>query len=372
MPGKAQELAGMYLRRGALASAAIEGNTLNEDQVKEIFDNELSLPESQQYLEQEVRNVWSALREIEIAVAQNSEQNSGIPGHFELSTQWIKSVHSQLLENLDLQDHVLKGEYRTVPIVVGTYKGVPHDEIEFLMEKYCSWINQMRQEAREALENGQSDRAFITYFLAAIYSHLYLAWIHPFGDGNGRTARLIECAIFAHSGLVPWISTNVLSDFYNKTRSRYYSKLETASKNLDVVGFIQYSAQGYRDQLREQVSEVQSFQRKVAWINYVHEQFQSEPASVATRRRRQLILDMPEGVSYSLGDIRYISPRIAEMYAVTSDKLLKRDIGKLVDLELLDKSSGRGNKGKYQVRIWIMDAFRPVPESGLHSPVINS
>ena len=37
----------------------------------------------------------------------------------------------------------------------------------------------------------------------AMMAHLYLAWIHTFGDGNGRTARLLEFLILARSGKVP-------------------------------------------------------------------------------------------------------------------------------------------------------------------------
>ena len=47
-PRVAWDLARVYMRRGALASAAIEGNTLSEDEVNEILDDKKSLPESQQ------------------------------------------------------------------------------------------------------------------------------------------------------------------------------------------------------------------------------------------------------------------------------------------------------------------------------------
>jgi Fic family protein len=36
--------------------------------------------------------------------------------------------------------------------------------------------------------------------LKAILAHLCLAWIHPFGDGNGRTARLVEFQILIFPG----------------------------------------------------------------------------------------------------------------------------------------------------------------------------
>jgi len=362
-PGVADKLSEIYLRRGALASAAIEGNTLNEKQVEDILVNKHKLPESQQYLEQEVRNVWTALHNMELEVSKKFFKGIIDVENFKLTPEWIKNVHSQLLEGLDLADHVKPGEYRKVSVVVGNYRGAPAEDIPYLMDKFCSWIDEMREKASAENSRGQEDRAFIYTFFAAALAHLYFAWIHPFGDGNGRTARLIECAILAHSGHVPWISTNVLSDFYNRTRTRYYQKLETASRNLDVPGFIEYSALGFRDQLRGQVAEVQKFQRRVAWVNYVHEQFQGEPSSDAARRRREVVLAMPDDAQLAREEIRHLNPLIAEMYAGASEKLFKRDMGKLIELGLVQDKG----KGKYQTMIWIMDAFKPQPEFGSHS-----
>lgn len=51
----------------------------------------------------------------------------------------------------------------------------------------------------------------------AVVAHLYLAWIHPVGDGNGRTARLVEFQILLSSG-VPSPAAHLLSNHYNQTR----------------------------------------------------------------------------------------------------------------------------------------------------------
>jgi Fic family protein len=358
MPAVAEKLGEIYLRRGALASAAIEGNTLSEKQVEDILVNKHKLPESQQYLEQEVRNVWTALYRMESEISKKVIDAND----FKLTPEWIKNIHSQLLEGLELDDHVEAGEYRKVSVIVGNYRGVSAEDIPYLMEKFCLWIDDMRVKASVENARGQKDRAFIYTFFAATLAHLYFAWIHPFGDGNGRTARLIECAILAHSGQVPWISTNVLSDFYNRTRTRYYQKLEAASQNLEISDFIEYSALGFRDQLRDQVAEVQKFQRRVAWVNYVHEQFQTEPTSDAAKRRRVVVLAMPDDIELTSKEIRHLTPAIAGMYAKASEKLFKRDMGKLIEIELVQPMS----KGKYQSMIWVMDAFKPQPESGSH------
>lgn len=362
-PGIADDLANIYLRRGALASAAIEGNTLSEEEVEDIIVNEKSLPQSQQYLEQEVRNVWTTLHYVESEVTKTIAQGPSDDTGFKLTPEWIKNIHIQLLENLELESHVKPGEYRKISVGVGNYRGAPADDLDFLMDKFCTWVNMLREGAKNESTGGQGDRAFIHTFFAAALAHLYFAWIHPFGDGNGRTARLIECAILANSTYVPWISTNVLSDFYNKTRTRYYQRLEESSKNSDVLGFIRYSAEGFRDQLREQVAEVQKFQRSVAWANYIHERFQEEPATGATKRRRDVVLAMPEDREITTKDIRILTPDIAEMYVHASEKLIKRDVGRLIDLRLVSSIG----KGKYQVTIQKMDAFKPQPEYGSHN-----
>ncbi|UPL15694.1 Fic family protein [Microbacterium galbinum] len=358
-PGVALELARVYMRRGALASAAIEGNTLSEEEVNDILDNNKRLPESQQYLEQEVRNVLDALTSVRREVWESD-------GAFRISAEWILGKHSELMANLDVAEHVNPGSYRDIPIVVGNYRGAPAEDVPLLMDKLCTWVNTILDEAAEKRDSAP-DQAFFLVFFAATLSHLYLAWIHPFGDGNGRTARLIECAILAHCGLVPYVSTNLLSDYYNRTRGRYYEKLDAASKRRDVAGFVAYSALGFRDQLREQIRTVQAHQRVVAWVNYVHERFQMEPSTDTARRRRAVVLAMPDGVELTRKQIRYLNPFVSEMYDGTSDRLFRRDMGKLIELELVDEVT----PGRYESGIWRMDAFTPRPEYGVFAPVLE-
>jgi hypothetical protein len=90
------------------------------------------------------------------------------------------------------------------------------------------------------------------------------------------------------------VSSSLLSDHYNRTRTRYYAKLDAASRRGDVVGFIEYAADGFVDQLREQIALVQWQQCRVAWVNYVHEVFQNQSQGETSKRRRTLLLNLPE------------------------------------------------------------------------------
>lgn len=272
-------------------------------------------------MESEIRNIIHALDDVKVSVLSETK--------FKLTPEWILQVHAKLLEGLEVPEYVTPGQTRKVSVVVGNYKGVPAEDV-----------------------------AFIRTFFVAILAHLYIAWIHPFGDENGRTARVIECAIFAHSELVPWISTNLLSDYFNRTRSKYYERLEATSRNDDVIGFIAYSAIGIRDQLRDQVHVVQHKQKKVAWVNYVHEVLDRESSSTA-HRRRKLVLAMPDCKELSAQEIQFLSPAIASNYGSDHEKTFKRDLNRLVELGLLEKV----DKNLYRVRIDRMDAFTPSLEN---------
>ncbi|MFI9385563.1 Fic family protein [Kutzneria sp. NPDC052558] len=319
-PAVAEELGAVYLAKGAMATTAIEGNTLSEQEVAEIISGGRTLPPSRRYLQQEVENVVAALR----AVDDNSRH-----GGTAITVDWIKRQNRQMLADLETDDHVQPGEFTTTGLVVGTYRGAPPRDVPYLMDRLVDWI------ARLTDGNDQQPATvrFFGAFLAATLSHLYLAWIHPFGDGNGRTARLLECAILTNSGLVPWVSANLLSDHYNRTRSEYYRRLSNASRHGDVTGFLGYAAQGFVDQLREQIELVQRHQLRVSWINFVHERFRCLPNTEATARQRTLLLSLPDGPT-PLNAVRRLTPELAEQFAGRSDKTVTRDINRLQSLGL--------------------------------------
>lgn len=111
--------------------------------------------------------------------------------------------------------------------------------------------------------------------------------MRPFGDGNGRIARLLEFYLLMDAD-VPLPAAHLLSDHYNKTRSEYYRQLDRASKSCGgVLPFPAYACQGLLDGLRTQVTMVREQQQKVAWENYVHEVFRQMKESASHKRQRE-------------------------------------------------------------------------------------
>jgi Fic family protein len=188
-----------------------------------------------------------------------------------------------------------------------------------------------------------------------VYAHLYLAWIHPFGDGNGRTARMVEFAILARCGMVPLPAAHLLSNHYNLTRDQYYRELARASASGgDTLPFLVYAIKGFVDGIREAIDMVHQKQVAVAWINFVHEQFATEANTKAMERQRSLVLAMPLSRTVPRIDLGGLTPKLAQLYASTGPRTLSRDLNHLVSMGLL-RRHGRG----YEARWDVVRAFLP-------------
>lgn len=339
-PAVAAGLHQMYFAKGVAGTTAIEGNTLTEMQVKDVIAGKLSLPPSQQYLQQEVENVAQACTEIGQQVVQ---------GQVQLTPEWIKHINLLMLQRLPRDEHVIPGEIRGYSVGVLRYRGAPYEDCEYLLERMCRWLNEWPMTAWGA----RSEVA--TALLKAILAHLYIAWIHPFGDGNGRTARLLEFYLLVDAG-VPSPAAHLLSNHYNLTRSQYYRHLERASTAENgVAEFIEYAAQGFVDGLHVQLDIIRQQQWQMAWRDYVYEMFRDQ-RSESGQRQRDLLLAMGTRPWHVISrkDLTDLSPDLARRYAGTSERTLSRDLNALVEKGLVV----RMDEG-YRARIEVVLAFLP-------------
>ena len=323
LPDVAEYLHQVFLAKGARATTAIEGNTLSEKDALDLIKGELELPPSQEYLGQEIRNVVDACHLI---------ADSVISGDYTgLTLDRVKELNARVLHDLPIKEDVYPGQIREHEVGVARYKGAPPQDCEFLVRKLCSWLNDERFLPDE-------EHKIVSGILEALVAHLYLAWIHPFGDGNGRIARLVEFQILLASG-VPTAAAHLLSNHYNQTRSEYYNQLDRASKSGgDILPFIKYALQGFKDGLDEQIQTVKAQQFHLHWVNHVHSQvcIKDSPTDI---RRRQLVFELVEQTEpVPMAQLRFISPKIAKAYAGKTDSTIRRDVSKLEALGLINRS----------------------------------
>ena len=341
-PEVAKRLHEIFLAKGVGATTAIEGNALTESQVLEHVQGKLKLPPSQAYLAQEVDNILQECNRI-VKELEGPGENPKI------TPELVQRFNQQVLRGLETDDGVVPGEYRTHAVLVGSvYRGAPAEDCPFVMDKLCDWLN-------DGFSGLGADGRVPLAILKAILAHLYLAWIYPFGDGNGRTARLLEFYLLMDAG-VPVPAAHLLSDHYNKTRTEYYRQLDRASKSGgDVLPFLAYACQGLLDGLRAQIQLVRDQQQLVAWENYVHEIFRKMKPSATHKRQRELVLALGTQPGWvEVSRISSISISAAQIYSTANPQLLARDINAIRATGLIERQHG-----KVRARREIIQAFLP-------------
>lgn len=322
-PDVARQLYEVTLVKGALATTAIEGNTLTEEQAVGIFKGTYKAPASRAYQEREVRNVLDALMEIDQQVLRGE-----LP---KITPQLICAYNLKVLDGTEFEPHVIPGRVRDYSVGVPGYRGAPAEDCEYLVGRLCEWLES------DIFRNDDPEIQFALSVACAIYAHLYIAWIHPFGDGNGRTARLLEFLILARCGRIPLPAAHLLSNHYNLTRDQYYRELSEASRTLRTTRFLTYAMQGLVDGIRDQISHVRAQQFNVTWINYVHETMGQFPSSPSRDRQRSLVLAMESGKVISRSELEGLTPKLAALYAKAGPRTLSRDLNRLAKVGLIVK-----------------------------------
>ena len=133
-----------------------------------------------------------------------------------LTAHSLRSIHALILRNID---DVNAGAWRNYNVTIAGARHVPPDAhlVPGLMDEFMSW--------RTAEENVLHPVEF------AARSHSELVRIHPFMDGNGRTARLLMNLDLMRAGFPPVILPV-------ERRLEYYTALDTAHFENDPAPFV--------------------------------------------------------------------------------------------------------------------------------------
>ncbi|HMU62637.1 MAG TPA: Fic family protein [Gemmatimonadales bacterium] len=326
LPAYHSQLLGVSLSKGAQATTAIEGNTLTEEEVQAVAAGH-SLPASKEYQEIEVRNILEAYNALLQDVAANDHVET-------ISRELLLRFHAMIGKGLGEHFDAVPGQFRKDDRTVGPYRTPAHQDVEELVGRLCEWL---RREFRFG-----ADQTFAEAVTQAIVTHVYIEWIHPFGDGNGRTGRLVEFYILLRAGN-PDIASHILSNFYNETRSEYYRQIDLAFRKQDLSGFIEYAVQGFRDGLLRTLKTIQGSQFEITWRKLIYDRFAEKKYTKKTvyNRQRLLALTLPMDASLPEAQILSLSPEVGRAYAVLSPRTLRRDLDELIQMGIVVQVDGK-------------------------------
>jgi Fic family protein len=91
----------------------------------------------------------------------------------------------------------------------------------------------------------------INTVLVSGIAQFQLVHIHPFIDGNGRTARLLATLVM-YRGNYDFKRLFTISEFYDRDRSAYYAALQSVrGHDMDMTGWLEYYVGGLATQMEE-------------------------------------------------------------------------------------------------------------------------
>jgi len=254
--------------RGFLAGATLSGEWIKERQNKafileaysttHIEGTQLTLEESELLLSGEklkladpddVKELLNYRQAFEL-VAHYLEDGSAI------TEGLIREIHKALVEGVR-GNSAAPGEYRKVQnyVVNSETKQVIYTppsafEVHIMMSELVQWINQKQE---------------INPILIAGIAQFQLVHIHPFLDGNGRSARLLSTLCLYQYGY-DFKRLFSLSEYYDRNRPDYYQAIQSVrEKAMDMTNWLDYFTRALSTQLQELVEESTNVIKKDNW-----------------------------------------------------------------------------------------------------------
>ena len=321
LPRQAKSFEKKLIHRSIFSTAAIEGNPLRENEVSKIISDTNEVAQGDKEIE--IINLVQAYQFIDVA---SQEEN------FRISEELIKQLHGIITRNLNNED-CLPGQYRNHIVKVGdrAHGGVTTPpkclvDIRNLMEDFIKWF--------KTIESSN----LLPLYKAAI-AHYHLAKIHPFADGNGRVARLVETAILKKYRIK--YLPEMLSNYYYREIDSYYVAFSKCrqNKNNDISPFIIFVLQGAIDSLKEVKKYISEHLKNTALQEYFKDLLDSKFISKRQCEFLNLLLVAPANYHVTVQSMQRDLP-FRTLYANVTDRTARRDIAKLQKMKLLKQQSG--------------------------------
>ena len=223
------------------SSTSIEGNPLDINRVRAVISSDRVLTK-QEYAEIEVCNYKQALDYID-----RRRRSGG-----DIALDDILKLHQIITDRL--LDSTRNGKIRHRPVYIEDeqhqiiYTAVDAPRVKNELIDLLSWV--------------KGNQFVLHPVIIGAIIHFHLAAIHPFSDGNGRTARAatalyLALAHYDNDGAL------TLDTYYASDRPSYYAILRrlngenyASSQQADLTPWLEYFAEGYLTSLRVLDAEI--------------------------------------------------------------------------------------------------------------------
>ncbi len=316
----------------AHTSTAIEGNILSEEEAMLVLAEG---PDPKQPMQVEKVNLDEAY---ELMIQLTSDTATRIDEGI------IRTVNSIVLKGLPSSEARNRGKYRTGPSLVLD----PASRVVRYRPPPWAWVAELM---KNFVDDVDSWKANLPGPVAAALAHFGLISIHPFEDGNGRTARLVADMLLNLTGSsadgmisISQVIHRRLDDYYRVLRE---TQGENFSEEVDVTEFVRY----HTDALSEAAAILKE---KAVRFGRIRD-------GLASRMKNVLNDRQATGLMFMIDIGRISSSRYASL-TESSQPTALADLNSLVDVGLAVKE-GAGKNTRYRLSPEIVLEIDQVEES---------
>jgi Fic family protein len=184
--------------------------------------------------------------------------------------RWVERVVLDLhFDACHFQKDKDPGRYRRSEIKVTSprggppaYLGPPHEKVPTLMGEVVGWLDHGDVEAHVAVR--------------AAMAHLHLVSLHPFRDGNGRIARIVQSLVLAREGLLAPEFVSI-EEYLGRNTDAYYATLEKVQggsyqPKRDAAPWVRFCVQAHLDQARRRLTQLAEAGKRWSFFEELVEQ----------------------------------------------------------------------------------------------------
>lgn len=322
-PGSTDKIIRSEMISAIGSTLAIEGGNLAAEEIEE----SLQKAERHQQLLRSEREAENS-RKVYEGIADAARK---VDVQFEYREQVIRQIHTWFTDGLNYQGNA-PGKYREFEIKFGDppRAGLCKTEaqVKGAMRNLIEWLNC----GDEGLLIGNN-------IVKAIMSHYYLMEIHPFVDGNGRTARALEALVLYANGINQYCFWS-LANFWSIHRAEYIKHLRQIRETCNPWDFLIWGMEGYLEEIQRIRALVLRKLKELMFSDYVS--YLSSTNKISERISNTLKLLTQYG-RMPLDEFRS-SPAFKALYFKLSEPTKYRDSKKMESLQLIHISKENNQK----------------------------
>jgi Fic family protein len=280
------------------------------------------------------------------AATQTYRWIATIPADHPLSEDLIREIHARIVTGAD-DDHCPAGKLRRDDQNV-SFGAPPH--------RGAGGGEECQEAMKRLVHAVQHEFHGHDPLIQALALHYHLGAMHPFLDGNGRTARAVEALMLQRAGLRDTAFIAMSNYYYDEKKSYLSSLHEAAIAGHDLTLFLKFALRGIAMQSQRLAHEIRMHVSKEIFRSFAHDLFTRllSPRKTLIAHRQLTILE--ELLKRDFTEFEELVRTLVDAYKPLKNarKAIVRDLDYLLDLGAVNiRLAEEAPERRFEFSVWL-------------------